>query len=117
MEEKDPETKREVNQRLLLQNEEQADDLKQTQHKLAMALADLQRYLQQNFRKISQINVENINRGDQASLGAQEANVQQERQFQRYFQDTHEQIAEDCHTKLRNLDDERDELYRQRGKI
>ncbi|UQS83057.1 hypothetical protein [Bombilactobacillus thymidiniphilus] len=96
--------------RLIMNNEERTDDLKLEQNKVETALDEVQQYLHHDFQQLNQsdlhLNVDEQRENDQLQL-----------KFQHYFHDFHEQVSHDSHTQLRNLDDEREELYQKRGHL
>lgn len=103
--------------RMILENENKNDSLKQDQRKLEETLSQLQEDLQRGYRTLAMLNEEERGvGGNQAELNQQRED-EQEYFFKRQVQGLEESLTESYSSAKKVIEKETEELYRKRGDI
>lgn len=103
--------------RLILEKETLAEDLKDEGRKMQGSLSDLREDLQRGYRELSMLHEEDIYEGNRESLRLQRENEAQEQLFRHRLEEMDEQISEEYQSEVRKIENEKEELYRKRGDI
>ncbi|WP_233453142.1 hypothetical protein [Listeria marthii] len=108
---------RAANNQRIIEKENQLDKMKENRKEIEKSLYQLDEDFRKGFHQLRMLNDENIREEDNKTFQEAQRNEESERGFRLKVQIAREQFSYVFQKEIHRIDDEREELYKQRSEI